>query len=331
MEFHELVQTKNTVGAAGDITDEQIQRIIEAGWWSGTSFDLQPWKCIVLRENHTHFWNNFIRIASILMKSNPFLSTVGVQPETFSRYRDSASVTIVLCADESRFVPWFSGQAFVKDAAKMTFFKDMGAVFQNMKLAALNEGLGYDQLNTDLSFRGLDEALQGYLELPGGFRIMGILTLGQPEARAVEHDMPLQTFIYRERWKQKMREECPRASTCGRFELEHATTCAMCRAIITESYFYDDTLHIVLCQKHFTEWLQKGRSESDLKKARYKKPIKQFCSYWIDCDDFILYQLLHCARCEKEMRSYYFQADTREKVCLDCVGEIFGSQMSAQK
>ncbi len=314
MDFSELSQVKMQAGGTAEVTDEQIQRIVQAGWWTGTGFNLQPWKCIVLRERHAEFWRNFSRIMGILLKSNPMLATIGLNAEEPRQFAQNANVTLVLCANESKVAPLFSGPAFVEDGVKMTLFKDVGAILQSMKLAILNEGFGYSQVNMDLSIKGLDSALQGHLELPDGYRVVGILTIGKPERRDVRQEMPLSAFIYREGWKRKMQGECAKASACHRFEFHAVPCCSVCSAFLTDSYYYDSEKKLLLCEKHFHEW--QTHSQSDPNKN--KKPPRLFCSYWTDCDDFILFVESACARCQQPMTSHFFLAESMEKICLAC-------------
>ncbi len=318
MNFDKLVQAKRKIKERTEISDMQIQRIIEAGWWVGTCFNLQPWKCIVKQESHSEFWDNFSRIIAILLKSNPMLATMGVKADDYRRHRDKATVTLVLCADETKLEPWFSGPPFIADGVKSNFFKDVGAILQNMKLATLNEGLAYCQVNMDLSFKGLDEALQGYLGLPKGFRVVGILALGQAEPYELKRNIPLATFIYKEGWKRRMRRECPKARDCGRFEFESALNCSLCKTFLTDNFFYHRERQILLCNVHFQEWISKGQNPDYFRQIRSKAPLKHFCTFWIDCDDHVLFRSLECTRCQSPISSYYYYVDANKKLCLNC-------------
>ena len=318
MDFEKIMQMKTHVAANEKITNEQIERIINAGWWTGTSFNLQPWKCIVLRDRHKEFWSNFIRIISVLLKSNPLISTIGIKQDQYVHYRDNADVTLILCANEDKFKPWFSGPIFVNDGVKATFFKDMGAVFQNLKLAIVNENLGYDQVNTDLSLKGLDEALQGYLELPDGYRIIGILTLGKPEAYNTEHDFPLKSFIYHEQWRRRMKGECPRATSCQRFELDKTPVCAVCKEVIMGNSFYHHENRLFLCHSHFSKWQDTKFDKAYLEKVKLTNPVKLNCTFWNDCDDFNLHVPLACSGCQQESTSFYREFDSGNIYCLNC-------------
>lgn len=318
MEFYKLTESKYKVGGLQEITDAQLERIIKAGWWAGTSFNLKPWKCLVLREKHRAFWDNFLRIITVLLRSNPLIPTIGIKPEQYAHYRDNAAATLILCGNESKVEPWFSGPIFVADGVKSVFFKDMGTVLQNLKLAILSEGLGYDQVNMDLALKGLDDALQAFIELPAGFRVISILTIGAPEQREVIHDIPLSAFIYHEQWRRRMKEECPQAATCDRFVLEHAPTCLMCKEVITGNHYYHSQSGRFLCGLHFQEWQKQDRDPAYFTKAKIKSRTKHYCVNWNDCDDFALFQPKKCYTCGREMAEHFYWADADAHQCLAC-------------
>ncbi|MCB0148096.1 MAG: nitroreductase family protein [Caldilinea sp.] len=118
MEVFDAIQTMLAVRAYADrpIPPDTVQRIVEAGWLTGSSMNLQPWHFVVVQERET------LRKLGALARSGPYTA-------------DAALAIVVAIDKESRFG--------VSDASR---------AIQSMMLAAWAEGVGSNWVG----FHGLD-------------------------------------------------------------------------------------------------------------------------------------------------------------------------------
>ena len=118
MEVFDAIQTMLAVRAYADrpIPPATVQRIVEAGWLTGSSMNLQPWHFVVVEERET------LRQLGALARSGPYTA-------------DAALAIVVATEKDSRFG--------VSDASR---------AIQSMMLAAWAEGVGSNWVG----FHGLD-------------------------------------------------------------------------------------------------------------------------------------------------------------------------------
>ncbi len=118
MDVFDAIQTMLAVRAYADrpIPAETVQRIVEAGWLTGSSMNLQPWHFVVVQERET------LRQLGALARSGPYTA-------------EAALAIVVAIETESRFA--------VSDASR---------AIQSMMLAAWAEGVGSNWVG----FHGLD-------------------------------------------------------------------------------------------------------------------------------------------------------------------------------
>ncbi len=157
---------------AEPLTDAELEAVTDAGRWSGSSKNEQPWRFIVIREPAT------LRA----------IHEVGL-PQTRSLRTATSAVAIVLPAQRERLV---------SDAY------DDGRAAERMLIAANMLGLGggiawirYDVL----------EAVRGILGLPDDRIVRTVLSLGhptaaarQPKSKPGEARRPRHEAVFEERW-----------------------------------------------------------------------------------------------------------------------------------
>jgi nitroreductase len=157
------------------VTSDQIDAIADAGRWSGSSQNNQPWRLITIRDTAT-----IRRIADTSM------------PQTRSLRTAAAAVAIVLSDEPGRAV---------------TFAYDEGRVAERMLIAAALLGLGGGISWIAPEFRaGVGEILG----LPEGRFVRTIVALGHPTdaARKPKSEpgkarLPRNEVVFEERWPEK--------------------------------------------------------------------------------------------------------------------------------
>jgi len=145
MDILELIKTRRSIRkyTPGSITEQEINKILEAGRWAPSADNSQPWKFIVLRDPERRK-----RLAEILTWGN-FLSQAAL----------GIAVTINPEASECP----------IQDGAAAT---------QNMLLEAHSLGFGACWIGTYDS--GYEASARKVLNLPEGERLLSIIAIGQP-------------------------------------------------------------------------------------------------------------------------------------------------------
>jgi len=179
MEFSELVKRRRSIHhfTEDEVTDEELDYILEAARWAPSVGNAQPWRFIVVRvpENRVKVWN----------------TTAGIPDVTPQNFMRKAPVHIIVCTDtaaykgkQSRIFP---DRFCIQDSALASM---------NLLLAAADRGLGAFWMGM---FR--EEALREAFNIPSSVRPVAVITVGH--TRSKERPRPrkaLEELVYDETW-----------------------------------------------------------------------------------------------------------------------------------
>ncbi|MDQ1279688.1 MAG: hypothetical protein QG670_950 [Thermoproteota archaeon] len=135
------------------ITDEQIEKILEAAIWAPSAGNLQARDYIVIKDHDT--------------KKKLCESALN------QHFIQEASINIVVCANEERSAWKYSGRG-----RELYCILDAAAAVQNILLAAHSLGLGACWIG---AFN--DGAVSKILNLPRGLKPIAIIPIGYPEQK----------------------------------------------------------------------------------------------------------------------------------------------------
>jgi len=152
-----------------NVSDEKIEKIIEAARWAPSAGNIQPWEFIVIRRLETKR-----EIAKAAL--NQF-------------FIEEAPVVIVVCADEAR-----SSRVYGSRGASLYCIQDTAAAIENMLLAICALGLGACWVG---AFN--EEEVKRILRIPRGLRPVAIIPIGHPAERpSPPHKRTLKDIIHYE-------------------------------------------------------------------------------------------------------------------------------------
>ncbi len=165
MHVFDALQTMLAVRAYADkaIAAETVRRIVEAGWLTGSSMNLQPWHFIVVENRET------LRILGALARTGPYIA--------------DAPLAIAVVIEPSIYA--------VSDASR---------AIQSMMLAAWAEGVGsnwvgFHGLDAAKPVLGIPDTLDLFAIIPFGYPVQ---TVGKGKKRR----KPLATVAHSERFGQ---------------------------------------------------------------------------------------------------------------------------------
>lgn len=165
MNVFDAIQTMLAVRsyAATPIPADAVQRIVEAGWLTGSSMNLQPWHFIVVEERET------LRQLGALARSGPYIA--------------DAALAIAVVVEPTTYA--------VSDASR---------AIQSMMLAAWAEGIGsnwvgFHGLDAIKPVLGVPDALDLFAIIPFGYP-------AQPVGQGKKRRKPLATVAHRARFGQ---------------------------------------------------------------------------------------------------------------------------------
>ncbi len=164
MQVYEAIEKRRSVRkfGPGDIGEEDLKRILNAGIQAPNAFNSEPWEFIVVSDND-------IRDQIAQMRSK-----VPAQKEAL----DTAAVVVVVAYDT----------AYGPEALGSTW-----ACIENMLLAATEEGLGA----VTLTFHG--KKIKGLLNIPENMEIASVIPLGYPDDESVSPQrIPVEKKIHRD-------------------------------------------------------------------------------------------------------------------------------------
>jgi nitroreductase len=137
-----------------DVSDEQVDTIVEMGMYAPTYMNRQPWHFVVVRDKALQ---------------DQLAETLGVRP-----YIQEAAVVIAVYGD-----PRISS----------TWDLDGSAAIENMLVAAVALGIGGAWAGSpgNVAWEQAEELLQDALKVPTGFRALSLVCLGHPAKEPKPH------------------------------------------------------------------------------------------------------------------------------------------------
>jgi nitroreductase len=151
----EAIRTRRSVRAfTGEaVSEEDVQRLIEAARWAPSAGNLQPWEFIIVRENETK------RKLSIAALDQTFI--------------EDAPVVIIVCADQAR-----SAWRYRDRGTYLYSLQDTAAATQNILLAVHAMKLGACWIG---AFH--EEEVKRALGTPRNLKPIAIVPVGHPAER----------------------------------------------------------------------------------------------------------------------------------------------------
>jgi nitroreductase len=158
MDVLEAIRTRRSVRrfTAEPVSEQDLEKILEAARWAPSWVNVQPWRIIVVRDPQRKK-----ALKETLLPNNPA-----------AKGFDQAPVLLVLIAERGK--SGLYGDIPATDKGDWYMF-DLGIAAQNMALAAHALGLGTVHVGA-LNHR---EAAR-ILEVPQGFEVVEILPVGHP-------------------------------------------------------------------------------------------------------------------------------------------------------
>lgn len=155
MDIFEVIKLRRSVRSftKEDVSNEQIEKILEAARWAPSAGNLQPWEFIIVRK--------------------PEIKKEIARAALNQTFIEEAPVVIVVCANEVR-----SGSIYGGRGVNLYCIQDTAAATENMLLAACALGLGACWVG---AFN--EEEIRRILKIPRGIRPVAIIPIGHPAER----------------------------------------------------------------------------------------------------------------------------------------------------
>lgn len=157
----------------GEVPEEAVRDILEAGRWAPSYANLQPWEFIVVRDPET----------------KRKLSQIAERVTLYRRGIRNADVVIVVAVDP--------------EVDPLHYREDGAVAVQNMALAAHSLGLATYWIGVPEGGPGSAEAMvKEVLGLPDGFSVVALLPLGYPDPSYLPKGerRPLEAVVHRDRY-----------------------------------------------------------------------------------------------------------------------------------
>lgn len=154
MDFDDVIEKRRSIRRYKDedVSEEQIEEILRAGFFSPSASNKRPWHFVVVKDDETK---------NKLAETHKYSSMVGDAP-----------VVIVVCADEEEASHW------IEDASIAT---------EHMHLKTTEMGLGscWVQVRGD---REREDHVSDLIDLPEEVRVLCMLPIGYPAKEKEPHD-----------------------------------------------------------------------------------------------------------------------------------------------
>jgi nitroreductase len=152
VEVFEAIRGRRSIRAfeSREVSDELVERLIEAARWAPSAGNIQPWEFIIVRK--------------------PEIKRKLAEAALWQSFIEEAPVVIVVCADEVR-----SAQGYGMRGKTLYCIQDTAAATQNIHLAAYSMGLGTCWVG---AFR--EDQVEKTLKTPAGIRPVAIIPVGYP-------------------------------------------------------------------------------------------------------------------------------------------------------
>ena len=168
METIEAIRSRRSIRefTDGDVSDEVIEEIIDAGRWAPSGLNNQAWQFIVVRNMDTREALSELTHYSAIIKNPPLLIAVCLDTDQmYDRTKDVQSI---------------------------------GACIQNMLLAIHSFGLGSVWLGEILKKK---ESVNKVLKAPDSYELMAVISLGHPvNKKRTSERKNISEIVFRERF-----------------------------------------------------------------------------------------------------------------------------------
>ena len=184
-DFLELVKNRRSIRhyKPDPVTDEDIEKIIEAARWAPSGFNSQLWEFVVVKEPRLKG-----QIAEVV--GTAFSDIVKAMPPSEQRDDTSGRRAIfgwekapvfILVFGDTRVRAWSPVPPVRTSDEKWNavFISSLAIAFQHMALAATSLGLG-SQWVSAVGIPSVTEKIRDILGIPPEMRIYDMLTLGHP-------------------------------------------------------------------------------------------------------------------------------------------------------
>lgn len=174
MDLFEAIKSRRSVRAftREDVSEEEVEKLIDAARWAPSAGNIQPWEFIVVRKPEIK------RRLSIAALHQAFI--------------EEAPVVIVVCANQLR-----SGRGYGARGVNLYCLQDTAAATQNMLLAACALGLATCWVG---AFR--EEEAKKVLNPPEGVRPVAIIPVGHPAGKPMARSRrPLSEIVHYETYR----------------------------------------------------------------------------------------------------------------------------------
>lgn len=171
MDVFEAIRLRRSIRAftEEDVSDEIVEKVLEAAIWAPSAGNLQPWEFVVVRR--------------------PDIKRELARAALGQTFIEEAPVVIVVCANEVR-----SGSIYGSRGINLYCIQDTAAAIQNMLLAVCALGLGACWVG---AFH--EEEVRRILKVPRGVRPVAIIPIGYPaEKPSPPRRRPLKEVVHYE-------------------------------------------------------------------------------------------------------------------------------------
>jgi nitroreductase len=152
LDIFDLFKSRRSIRSftSEDISNEDLEKILEAARWAPSAGNIQPWEFIIVRKPETKR-----EIAKAALNQ---------------MFIEEAPVVIVVCANEAR-----SSWTYGSRGATLYCIQDTAAAIENILLAACALGLGTCWVG---AFH--EDEVRRILKIPKGLRPVAIIPIGHP-------------------------------------------------------------------------------------------------------------------------------------------------------
>lgn len=172
-----------------DVSDEILQKILDAGNWAPSAANKQPWEFVTVRSAETK--NRLQEIvdenAAISAIWEPRFATY---LDRYGRFVKTAPVIVIVLVDPSRTGPHVFGEK--------TYLLSVGAAIQNILLATHTLGLGAVWITMYNEFK-----VKALIRAPKEYEVAGIVPIGHPAEERKSSRKSLKVKLHSELFEQE--------------------------------------------------------------------------------------------------------------------------------